>query len=78
MAYRELRKGDRVKITGPWSVLGSTGLQFVGKYAIVIHVRDKPTDRMGIHIHIDGDKANLIYHWCRQNLRALPRRKTSG
>lgn len=71
---RALVKGDRVKIIGPWCLdTGEDGgRHHIGKSASVVEVTDHPT--MPVNINIDGDVDTLNpWHWCRENLRALPR-----
>lgn len=66
---RKLAKGDRVKITGPWS--GSwCGREYIGKFATVNY--DDGGSTMSININIDGLRDSFF--WDRESLRALPRK----
>ncbi len=69
---RELVVGDRVKITGPWNNGGSTGGEdLIGSRATVV----KFNDLLGVGIRLDGDPPDKSpWWWCRENLRALPRK----
>jgi len=75
MPRRKLIKGDRVKITGPWRLNtdgNGEGRQYIGEYATVIRITNHPT--MSVDIHMDSDEdPSGVYHWCRENLRALPK-----
>ena len=62
---RDLKVGDRVKITGPWLPGGGVGLWKIGDIEVVIKVEAKETL---LPILLEGN-----YWWCRENLRALPR-----
>ena len=67
---RDLKPGDRVKITGPWSRT-THGNMLIGKFAIVQAV--VKSHILPIELLIDGWGSTL--YWCRENLRALPRGK---
>lgn len=73
MPRRKLIEGDRVKITGPWRSGSHLGENLIGKNATVHKM--KPYGAMPVKIHIDGTPDDMMYHWCRENLRALPRKK---
>ena len=66
---RDLKPGDRVKITGPWGKSSSLGGEYVGKTAIVMGFHDSGTPMIKIY-----GWPECLY-WLRENLRALPRRK---
>ena len=72
---RALISGDRVKITGPHHLVWtSSSPEFTGLYATVYKVLGKYSlDDQPIQIEVDGQEG--LYWWCRDNLRALPRRK---
>jgi len=77
MPRRKLVKGDRVKIIGLWKVSNpdpnrNCGRAYIGNYATVIDDLGCVDTKMGIRIHIDNEEG--IWHWCRKNLRALPRK----
>lgn len=75
MPRRKLVKGDRVKITGPWSLVPGEGKGRIhtGKLATVVEVTDHPS--MPVDINIDGDAdTSSPWHWCRESLQALPRK----
>ena len=84
MPRRKLIKGDRVKITGPWSnrpdVSKDEGFEHIGKNATVTNP-DRSDKYPGAKVHmnvvirIDGHDDTL--YWCRGNLSALPRRKNN-
>ena len=69
---RELKVGDQVKITGPWVVGGDyfSGGLLVGESATVIQP-EFPDSLSPITIMTRDE---LKWHWCRKNLRALPRK----
>ena len=60
---RDLKKGDRVKITGPCRPSENFG---IGDIEVVISI--DATDR-GLPVLLKSG-----YWWCRENLRALPRK----
>ncbi len=67
---RDLKPGDRVKITGPWEATDKKGgASLIGRFATVEGFLDTGKPK----IVIDGWSDWLS--WCRENLRALPRRK---
>ena len=67
---RDLKPGDRVKITGPWGVGNATSLGEVGRIAVVISIGEGTTPiELKIYSHFGTST------WCRENLRAMPRRK---
>ncbi len=71
---RELVKGDRVRIVGPWlsgSKGDDEGHRHIGKKAIVTSPKSGPSYLMPIEIEIDG--LGYTLQWCRETLRALPR-----
>ncbi len=73
MPRRKLIKGDRVRITGPWHPSGG-GEHHIGENATIINPnRGEPWTSMKVDVVIDG--LNYPLHWCRENLRALSRRK---
>ncbi len=74
MSHRELVIGDRVRITGPWHPTHDEGRDHVGKHATYVRPNENNPSTMPIDIHIDGTEEGIIYHWCRENLRALPRK----
>ncbi len=74
MGYRELVIGDRVRIIGPWHLLHVGGEPYVGRYATYVGLNKNVPSTMPIDIQIDC-AGEGIFHWCRKNLRALPRRR---
>ena len=69
---RDLKPGDRVKITGPWGPKGSEfngGDKYIGRFATVVM-----SGSYRPNIDIDGSEFKFL-SWLRENLRALPRRK---
>ena len=68
---RDLVPDDRVKIIGPWSTDSVLGHQYIGKLATVRGLWMGTGTRF--KLEIDGVVEFLW--WCRENLRALPRRK---
>ena len=68
---RDLKPGDRVRITGPWLTKGGGGQDYIGKLATVR--KYWAGQIMPVEIEIDG--MAMILFWRRENLRALPRRK---
>ena len=67
MKHRELKVGDRVKITGPWGFEYDGGSNRIGDIVTVISVDLGDTE--GLPIELDN-----LYWWRRDNLRALPRK----
>lgn len=75
MPRRKLIKGDRVKITGPWSITSKEGgNDLIGKHAKVVDVLERSW--MPIILVVKGHTLNLTLAWDRENLRALPRKKS--
>ena len=66
---RDLKPGDRVKITGSQRAYGTFGMIFIGRIAIVMDFLESGTPIIKL------DSWNVGQTWCRENLRALPRRK---
>ncbi len=72
MGRRELVPGDRVKIVGPWDTHTRNGEGYIGRIATVLRNLG-PKSRAPIPINIDTK--STPYYWCRENLRALPRKE---
>ncbi|TET41428.1 MAG: hypothetical protein E3J60_04555 [Dehalococcoidia bacterium] len=71
---RKLVKGDRVKVTGGWGIKGggSLGEHYIGCFATVVGFTKMS---MPITIKLDEDiDTSYVFNWCRENLRALPRK----
>ncbi len=66
---RKLVKDDRVKITGPWMIDsdGDCGENQIGNIETV--ARAFKPDSNGLSVRLGSG-----YYWCRENLRALPRK----
>lgn len=74
---RELKEGDRVKITGFWGLdnFEHKDYRHIGKFATVISAYSAQSSlAMPIKIHVDGTCEGMVYSWYRESLRALPRR----
>ena len=75
MGYRKLVPEDRVRIIGPWlaDAKGNGGQKHIGKTAVVLGVL--PGSEMPIALKIPDDYGKIRLYWCRENLRALPRKE---
>lgn len=73
--YRELKKGDSVRIVGPWinNSIHPEASKDIGKPATV--VKFSHNGNLGVYIRLDSSHLQLF--WSRKNLRALPRGKRS-
>ena len=75
---RDLKPGDRVKITGPWVKYPggayNGGLEYIGKIAVVEECSEK-VPGWTVRLRIGSGQAELFLWWCRENLRAMPRSK---
>ena len=71
---RKLAGGDRVEITGAWKLdtEGNSGEEYIGRFATVDRIDGSPG--MSVRILID-ESTGFHWYWCRENLRALPRKE---